>query len=291
MWRPLRRGGLGTLRTLWAVVLFLLQRDASLLAAGLAFFAMVSIAPFIVLAVATAGLVFGADSARAELHARITAEVGPEVAQFVTSLARDAANLASLSVASLFGTLILLWGSTRLFMEVRRALHVMFQIPAPLEGGFRGAALAYLRGRLFAALGTLLFGAFFLALLGLKYALDFALGPSRALWAPLEGLTSLGLLAALVALVFKLLPDRSPRRAALWIGAVSTALLLFLGRALIAWYISAGAIGTAYGAAGSAIVFLVWAYWSSLGFLFGARLAWALELLWQRRAAAPLEGA
>jgi membrane protein len=284
MWHSVRRGSLGTLRTVWAVVLYMMQRDASLLAAGLAFFAIVSLAPFIVLAVAAAGVVFGHESARAELHMRVNEQLGPEVASFVESLARDASNVESLSVAGLIGTILLLWGSTRLFMEVRRALHAMWQIPPPLEGDVRGAVLGYLRGRLFSAIGTLIFGALFLVLLGLRYALTWS---GFADWLSLpfvDSLITIALLTVLIALIFKLLPDKSPRRAAIWAGSLATALVLFLGRTLIAWYISAGAIANAYGAAGSAVVFLVWAYWSSVGFLFGARLAWALELLWEDRA-------
>jgi membrane protein len=94
-------------------------------------------------------------------------------------------------------------------------------------------------------------------------------------------------------IVYRLLPSRGPRGWPLWAGALATALMLVAGRSLVAAYVSAGAIDTAYGAAGSAVVFLIWAYWSSLGFLFGARLAWALDDLWRRPlapAAAPSTG-
>jgi len=278
-------------RTVVSVALFLMRRDASLLAAGLAFFAMISLAPFVVLGVAIGGLVFGAETAREELYTRVADELGPRVAEFITSLAQDATNRASLSVATIVGIVLLLWSSTRLFMEVRRALHAMWQIPPPLENGFRGAILAYLKGRLFAAIGTLIFGSLFIALLGSRIALKVvtdvvADGESLDLpveiWAIIEPAVSLALITALIVIVFKLLPDRGPRGLPLWAGALATAAALTLGQRLVGLYISAGAIDTAYGAAGSAVVFLVWAYWSSLAFLFGARLAWALQELWTR---------
>ena len=165
-------------------------------------------------------------------------------------------------------------------MEVRRALHAMWQIPPPVELGFRGALLRYLRARLFAALGTILFGAFFLALLGSRVALqivaDVVAGFPIDVWWVLEPLLAIALVTCLVMVVFKLLPDRGPRGWTLWAGALATSVLLLIGRSLVTLYVSAGAIDTAYGAAGSAVVFLVWAYWSSLAFLFGARLASAL---------------
>lgn len=260
----------------------MLRRDASLLAAGLAFFAMISLAPFIVLAIAIAGAVFGAEAARAELHQRIQGELGPKVADVVRAIADSASDPDSLSVASIVGVVLLIWSSSKLFMEIRRALHAMWEIPPPIEGGFRGAVLAYLRGRLFAALGTLIFGALLLALIGSRVVLHFVFDAAKG-WGVLgvvDLIVSLALAAALVALVFKLLPDRSPSRRAIWFGALATALMLFVGRVLVGWYVSAGAIDSAYGAAGSLVVFLVSAYWSSLAFLFGARLAHDLDARW-----------
>lgn len=290
----LKRGLFGTLRTVLSVARYLIQRDASLLGAGLAFFAMISLAPFIVLAVAIGGAVFGAEAARTELHTRLAEEVGPQVADFISGLAKNAADTKSLSVATLVSLLILLWSSTRLFMEVRRALHAMWQIPPPVELGFRGAVFDYLRARLFAAVGTLIFGALFLALIGSRIALKVASdlvsdgGPLDlpdgliGLFGLLEPIIALALITSLVMIVYRLLPSRGPRGWPLWAGALATALMLVAGRSLVSAYVSAGAIDTAYGAAGSAVVFLIWAYWSSLGFLFGARLAWALDDLWRR---------
>lgn len=287
-----RRAARTYVATIRGVVAHLLKRDASLLAAGLAFFALISMAPFIVLAVALGGAVFGGDAARAELHARVAHEAGREVADFVASLAQGAADVSSLSVATLIGGLLLVWSSSKLFVETRRALHAMWEIPPPAEPG--RAVLAWLKGRLVAVLGTVILGAAFIALLASRLALNLAahavegsfLDLSWSVWRWLDWLVSLGLATALVALVFRLLPDRSPRGKALWSGALATALLLVFGRWVVALYVSAGAIGSAYGAAGSLVVFLVWAYWSSLAFLFGARLAHGLELQW-RHAAGP----
>ena len=114
-----------TVGTVVSVAKYMVQRDASLLAAGLAFFAMISLAPFIVLAVAMGGWIFGREAAQGELHARIASEVGAQVADFVVGLAKNAADAESLSIATIIGLVLLLWSSTRLFMEVRRALHAM----------------------------------------------------------------------------------------------------------------------------------------------------------------------
>jgi len=259
------------------------RRDASLLAAGLAFFAMISLAPFIVLAIAIAGAVFGADEARHELAQRIQEQLGPKVAEVVKAIADSATDMSSLSVASIVGLVLLVWSSSKLFVEIRRALHAMWEIAPPAEG-VRGAVLAYLRGRLFAALGTLIFGGLLLALTGSRVVLHviFHAAKSWGLLGLADFVVSLGLATVLVALVFRLLPDRSPSRRAIWAGAFATAIMLVIGRWLVGWYVSAGAIDSAYGAAGSVVVFLVSAYWSSLAFLFGARLAHDMEQQWRR---------
>ncbi|MCC6621530.1 MAG: YihY/virulence factor BrkB family protein [Deltaproteobacteria bacterium] len=277
------------LSLVWGDVTWLLRRDASLLAAGLSFFALISMAPFIVLAVAIGGAVFGHEAARAELYARVADEVGPEVAGFVTGLAQGATDALGLSIASIIGVILLLWSSSKLFVETRRALHAVWEIPPPVE--VKGAILGFLRARAFAAIGTVILGALFLALLASRVALGVLkraiegsfLDVSWGVWSALDVVVTLLLTAALVVLVFRVLPDRRPRARAMWVGALATAVVFYVGRWAVGVYVSAGAIGSAYGAAGSIVVFLVWAYWSSLAFLFGARLAHMLDARWPRR--------
>ena len=262
------------------------NRDVSLLAAGLAFFALISMAPFLIIAVAVAGAIYGAEAANAELHERIVNELGPQVADLISSLADGARQLGSVSIATLVSVVVLFWGSTRLFAEVRRALHTLWDVPPRPPSGVRAAIFGYVRGRLVAALGTLIFGAVFLVLLGSRVALNLAkdvLGDLNFLdlplpvWVILENVVALGVVALLVVIVYKLLPDRTPSGRPLWGGALLTAGLLLIGRFLVAAYVATGTIDTAYGAAGSLVVFLVWAYFSALAFLLGARLTHLLE--------------
>lgn len=287
--KTLRKSAIATGRTVFSVVLFLMQRDASLLGAGLAFFAMISLAPFVVLAVAIAGLLLGAKEAQAELHARLSEEVNPDVADFISTLAQqsDSAGM-SLSWVTLMGSFVLLWSSARLFIEVRRALHSMWEIPAPPEISIREAILGFFKTRVVAAFGTVIFGGILIAVLGSRAALNALFDDWRydgwwaGVWYLIEPGVTLLVVACLIWLVFKILPDQSPKGWPLRIGALGTAAMVLLGRQMVGVYVNAGGIDTAYGAAGSAVVFLIWAYWSSLAFLFGARLAWSLDALWDK---------
>lgn len=285
-WRRVR----GVLANVGRVVVFTVKsannRDVSLLAAGLAFFALISMAPFLIIAVAVASALYGAEAANTELHDRIVSELGPQVADLISHLADGARELGSVSLATLVSVVVLFWGSTRLFAEVRRALHTLWDVPARPAKGVRALVFGFVRGRLIAALGTLIFGAVFLALLGSRVALNVAkdvLGDLNFLdlplpvWVVLENAVALAVVALLVVVVYKLLPDRTPSGRPLWGGALLTAGLLLIGRYLVAAYVATGTIDTAYGAAGSLVVFLVWAYFSALAFLLGARLTHLLE--------------
>lgn len=278
-----------TFTTAYSAIGFLGERQASLLAAGLAFFALISLAPFVILAVAIGGAIFGPEATRAELQIQLSHNVGPEVTEFALSLAKGAANEVSLSIASLIGLAVLFWSSMRLFGEVRESLHAIWNLPPPTEKSIRGAILRYLKARLLAALGTLAFGAVFLVLLASRLVLTniFGLTPGTqplavpwALWSLFEYIVSLSLFTGIVYLVYRFLPDRGPRGKALFVGSLITAVLLLLGRGAVGLYVSVGAIGSAYGAAGALIVFLIWAYWSALVFLFGARITYALRERW-----------
>lgn len=264
-----------------------MERDVSLVAAGLAFFALISMAPFVTIAVAIGGAVFGADAAKAEIRDRLSQEVGPRVADLVVQMAEGARDLKSLSIATIISALLLFWGSSRLFVELRRALHRVWDIQGAEEVTFRSAVLAFVRGRLVAALGVVVFGAVFVALLATRVALNLVgdvigtisfLDLGLPLVSIFESLLAFAVVTCLVVLVYSLLPQRKPRARFIWLGAAITAVLLLVGRWLVAAYVATGAIDSAYGAAGALVVFLVWAYYSSIAFLFGARMTHLVEI-------------
>lgn len=270
---------------------YLGDHDWGLYSAGLSFYALISLTPFVVLAVIVGGAVFGTERATAELYAAVMSEAGPQVASLVVGFAAGARDATSLSLASVFGLVILLWSSTNLFTQVRSSLHEMWGIdpPASRPGGIGGAIVRFFRYRLFAALGTLVFGALFLALLAMRVALSLV--EERAgdfldvpfwVWDIAEVVTAVIFITLFVRIVYRLLPDRSPRGLGPWIGALLTGLLLILGRTGVATYLTVGNVSSAYGATGALVIFLGWAYWSSYVFLLGARVTYVLAHHWGR---------
>lgn len=93
----------------------------------------------------------------------------------------------------------------------------------------------------------------------------------------LEIVISLPVLTGLFALLFKYVPDAQIHWRDVWLGAGVSAVLFTLGKTAIGYYIGHASVGSAYGAAGSLVVLLVWVYYSALLFFFGAEFthAWA----------------
>lgn len=262
------------------------NKDVSLMAAGLSFFALISLAPFLVIAIAIGGAVFGRDIAHDELMQRLTDEFGPKVAEFFLQTIEGAGDLQSISMATVISAAVLFWGALRLFAEVRSALNLLWDVPVKNSENWRFAVWSYVRGKLLAACSVIIFGMMFLVLLGSRVALNFIDElvarldlfemPTWA-WNFAEGGIALLLVAAIIVVIYKLLPDKKPTGVHLWIGALVTAVLLLVGRFLVALYLATGTLDSVYGAAGSIIVFLIWAYYSSMAFLFGARLTYLID--------------
>jgi membrane protein len=147
----------------------------------------------------------------------------------------------------------------------------------------------FVRQRLFALLGTVVFGGLFIVLLGTRVALSAVASGASSLfdvplwvWDVVDLIVAIATMTLLVRVVYRLLPDRAPRGLAPWIGSLITALLVILGRTGVALYLSVGTVGSVYGAAGTIVVFLGWAYFCAWVFLLGAHLTYALARHWKR---------
>jgi membrane protein len=96
--------------------------------------------------------------------------------------------------------------------------------------------------------------------------------------AALSELIALVLIAALFAAIYKILPDRHLSWHDVGVGAVVTAILFTAGKSLIGWYLGSSAVASSYGAASALILALLWVYYSSLIFLFGAEITRAYSI-------------
>jgi membrane protein len=247
---------------------------ASSRGAALAYYSMFAIAPIVLLAVSLAGLVYGEAAARGKVAEQIQGIVGKPVADAAESLVRSAGNRTSSTLATFVSLAVALFGAAALFGELQDALNTIWKV-APRPGR---AVVSVIRERAFSFAMVLSAGVLLLASLAVTAALNTVatyLNPASLpggvqLWQGLNWLVSLAFVTLLFALIFKVVPDVHVPWREVWVGAALTGVLFTLGKYLLALYVTRAGVASAYGAAGSLAVALVWVYYSAQILLFGA---------------------
>ena len=250
------------------------RHEAPRLGAALAFYTILSMAPLLIVVVAIAGFVFGKAMVQKEILTQITALVGQSGEAAVRAMLTSAHNPAAGVVSSVLGVVVLLFGASGVFTELRSTLNIIFDAEAAES---KGGLMGMVRERLFSfgmvlAVGFLLLVSLvvssFLAALG-RYSSGILPLPEAVLQA-INFIVSFAVITCIFAVTFRYVPDIRLRWKPLWIGAAFTAFLFTIGKFLIGLYLGKAAVGSAYGAAGSVVVIIVWLYYSAQILFFGA---------------------
>jgi membrane protein len=243
------------------------------LGAGLAYYTVLSLAPLLIVVITVVGMVLGPKAAQGEIIAQIQGLVGPEGAEAIQAVIANANQPKTGIVASLLGLITLFLGASGVFAELHDALNTIWDAPPRPGSGL----LSMIRER-FLSFGMVLAIGFLLLVslvvsAGVAAAATFMGGVLPVPGFVLQGanlLLSLGVITVLFAMIYRFLPsERVPWRD-VWIGAAATAVLFSIGKLLIGMYLGKASVGSAYGAAGSLVVVLVWVYYSAQIFFFGA---------------------
>jgi len=248
---------------------------AEMVAAGLAFYTLLSMAPLIIIAVAIAGAVLGRRAAQGEAQRLVNENMGGDAAGAVDSWVNQASE--SGAMASVVGFVLVLYTASRLGTQLRVGLNQVWNIDPSLADGFKASIKDYVMRRLFAFLLVLASGPILLVIFlsrallsGLQSAI---LGETRiAGWLVQvsQVSTSLVLVAGMSAVIFKVVPDTRVGWGAVLRGGILTSFLFNGGNLLVGLYLGRASLTQTYGAAGSAVVVLLWLYFSAQMFLFGA---------------------
>lgn len=249
-----------------------------LLAAAVAFHTLLSMAPLIIVAVALAGVVLGRGAAHAEVVRVLGDTLGPTGAATVDEWVTQASQGSE--VASVVGVVLTLVTASRLGTQLRDALNHILDIDVYLAVGFRSTIKDYVRRRIFAfalvaASGPLLLIVFASrTLLTHFHTALFGNTPWQGLAIQvLQVSLSLTIVGLISSVIFRYVPDtRVAWRNAL-VGGAATSLLFNAGNVIVGVYLGRTSVAAAYGAAGSAIIVLLWLYYSSHMLLLGAEFA------------------
>jgi membrane protein len=273
------------IKGLWSVMISAAQdwwEDNCLrLAASLAYYTALSLAPLVLLIVGLLGVVLDRQQVAGQLESQLEGLMGPAGRELVTSIVTTTSPEGG-TLAAVVGFVTLFIGATAVFGELQTTMNLIWEVrPAPTEGVWAGL-WAWLQERVFSL--AIVLSLAFLLLVSLVISAALA-GAAALLWGPeqsllsrlLELLVSLAVLTFGFALLFKYVPDAEIRWRDVWLGGVVTAVLFTLGKTAIGYYLGQAGVGSAYGAAGSMVVLLVWVYYAALIVFFGAEFtqAWA----------------
>ena len=246
--------------------------------AALAYYTMFSLAPLLLIVVSVAGFFFGEEAARGQIVMQLQSVMGDAGASAVQDLLVSVRQPGQGLVATAIGIVLLLVGATTVFGELQDSLDRIWRVP---DRAHSNGWLFLVRTRLLSFGMILAIGFLLIVSLVASTALDAAgrhwnlmLGGWYPLAVATNAIIAFVLVAAMFALIYKVMPRVRVLWRDVWIGALFTALLFTLGKSLISLYIGRSGITSAFGAAGSLVVVLLWVYYSAQIFLIGAEFTW-----------------
>ena len=257
-----------------------LRDRATIFAAGLAYYAVFSIAPLIILITGIAGLFAGRTAAGELISLQLQSIVGPELARFLEQVVRSFADQATSRTATVVSLVVLLFSAGGIFNQLKTAINYLWGLTSVRPGTAAEWVLAA-RRRAIPFLMVFGFGVLFgmallieTVLLAVSTRLEVFLPSVSALLPQLTVLLIPTLSFITFLIIFKLLPDAESRWRDMAIGALVATLLFSVGRRLLVVVLTYSNTGSIFGAAGSIVVLLIWVYFSAQILLFGAEFAW-----------------
>jgi membrane protein len=241
------------------------------LGAALAYYSIFSIGPLIVIAIAIAGLVVGAEAVQVQVVGALHGLLGDSGTQAIDAMLKGANRPREGIFATVIGVGTLVFAAVGVVVQLKDALNTVWDVKAPPGSGIWRFARTYI----WSLAGVLSLGFLLLVSMLLTAALSAA-GKYVAPYLPEATLQIAGFLASfavislLFAMMFKWLPDTPIQWRDVWLGAILTAALFEAGKFLIGLYIGKQGLESTYGAAASIVVVLIWVYYSAQLVLFGA---------------------
>jgi membrane protein len=302
--RPRRQAYIVTVRRRFALIrdlrdisvhaaLAWVQHDASTMGAALAFYTVFSVAPILIISIGVLGLVADVGALRTQLLPQMQLLFGDAGASAVQTLVVGATHIRSSRAATLIGVVTLLIGASSVFVELQNSLDRIWGIPkrTRLAGLWRMVRARFLSVGLVFGVGFLLMVSLLVStvLTALDFWIASFLGEWRTVLLVIELSLSLAITTLLFALVYRYVPQQKVEWGDVWLGATVAAALFNVGKLVIGYYLGKSSFASLYGAAGSLLILLLWAYYTAQIFLFGAELAKSFSFTLGTRSGEPVK--
>lgn len=244
------------------------------LSASLSYYTVFSLAPLLLLVISLAGIFFGREAIQGQVFGEINGLIGNEAAAQIQDIIKNLELSGKTSMAIIIGGITLIIGASSVFVDIQDSINIIWKVKAkPKRGWIKILKDRLLSSSLIVGLGFLLIVSLIVngALLALSdWLKDFFPNVTIIFFQIINIIISFTVIMTLFGVIFKVLPDAKIAWKDVRTGAFFTACLFMLGRFLIGIYIDFTSTGSAYGAAGSLIVILVWVYYTAAILYFGA---------------------
>ncbi len=248
---------------------------ATTLGAALAYYTVFAIGPLLVVVIGLAGIIFGEAAASGQVMDTVKGFLGEDGAKFIQSIIQAANAPRAGIIASIVGLLGLLFGAMAIFRQLKNALNLIWNVSKKDTGGILNTVFSNVLSFVMVLLSvlilllTLVVNAI-IASIG-TFVRDSVPGGSLVLQI-VNYLVTFLIITLTFALIFKMLPDLKIDWKDVWLGALITSLLFVIGQVVLGIYFSVAHVGSAFGAAGSLVIVLVWVYYSAQIIFFGAEI-------------------
>jgi membrane protein len=250
-------------------------RDPFREGAIIAYYSIFALPGLLVVIITISGYFFGAEVVSGHLHNQIAEAMGPDAADQVQGLLIMSLKSKDSLMATIIGLVTILIGATAVFAQLQQSLNTIWEVKVSTT---KSGILTFLKVRLF-SFGLIISIAFLLLISLVISSLISSLGSwieqywsatSLVVFEILNMFLSLGIIALLFAMMFKILPDAKIRWRSVWIGGFLTSLLFVIGKTALGLYFGKANPGSGYGVAGSVILILLWTSYSSMIVYLGA---------------------
>ena len=246
------------------------EEKPSRLAAGLAYYGIFSFVPVVYIVIKVAGIFVNDYLLSQQIFSRLTIVLGPETANYIQDLviATDGSTTEGTFVTTLVSFAALFYSASGLFTNLQYSLNTIWHVPSKPKSGF----LKFIKNRLLAFI--VIIGVGLVLVIGVFGSVVFSIItsilPFGIIDPDISVLAIIVLATLLFTLIYKLLPEVNIAWRDVWLGALITSVLVYIGGWALGFYFRVSGVGTAFEAAGALAILLIAIYYIAQIFLSGA---------------------